>query len=275
MVVMENEIAFLDGELRLRILGYEPNYGAAIRTTSLTEGRVQSIYNNVDPAYIQNCEAVYHDGKYHLAVTSKGSSVNDTVLVYDRRYLAHLGFWSGSNCHVRCWLKYDGISGGKKLYAGSSDSPYVFEFGVEGTLTDHDGSAVETVIRTRNEDLKNSGQQKIWKWNDLRLFRVQGIINLTTIMDGSNTIDTKPFSSMTKTGWGIKQWGKVKWGTSTGELPSASSLDVTYRKEIYSPANSLGFELSKTGAQADFVLVSMRGEAMMLPTEVFDTSHYI
>lgn len=275
MVVMENEIAFLDSELRLRILGYEPNYNAAIRTTSLTEGRVQDLYNEVDPAYIKNSEAIYHNGRYYLAVTTQGSTTNNAVLPYDRRYLAHLGKWTGSNCHVGSWIIYDGIDGRKRLYAGSSDSAYVYEFEREGTLTDHDGTAVVPLIRTRQEDLKNSGQQKIWKWADLRLFRISGTIRLTTILDGVNTFDTKPLSSMVDTGWGIAQWGTVQWGVSTGTPPTASDLDATYRKEIYEVANSIQFEITKTGAQDDFILVSMRGEAMLLPPEVFDTSRYI
>lgn len=275
MVVMENDIAFLDSERKLRILGYEPNFQAAIRTTSLSEGRVQSLYSEIDPAYISNCEGVYHKGQYLLACTGQGASVNDRVLVYDRRYLAFTGKHTGTNARVGCWQVWDGKDGERRLYAGSSDSPYVFEYGVEGTLTDHDGSTVAPIIRTRNEDLGNSGQQKIWKWVDLRLFRVSGTVKLTTILDGVNTLDTKAFTSRTSTGWGIAQWGSVRWGVSTGEGADASNLDKTIRKEIFEVGNSLQFELTKTGSQDDFILVSMRGEAFLLPTEVFNSQNYI
>lgn len=275
MVVMENDIAFLDAERRLRIMGYEPNFTAQIRTTSLTEGRVQTLYDEIDPAYIQNCEAVYHNGRYILAATSMGSTVNDMVLIYDRKYLAFLGKWTGADCHVRCWVVYDGIDKKKRLFAGSSDSPYVFEFNVEGYLTNHDNTSVESIIRTRNEDMENSGQQKIWKWADLRLFRVTGNIKLKVLINGSTTIVEKPFSSSTSSGWGIKKWGVTKWGVSTGIAASASDLDKTYRKELYEPGNSMQFELSKNDSTTDFVLVMMRGQALMLPLEVFDNANTI
>jgi len=234
------------------------------------------LFDEIDPQKIMSAEAVYHKGRYMLAVTGSGSEVNDRVIVYDRRYLAFLGRWTGKNTHVRSWLVYDGIDGKKRLFAGSSDNDgVVFEVDVEGKLTDHDGSAVETTARFRNEDLKNSGQVKIWKWSDIRLFRIYGTIKLKTIMDGVTTIDERSFTSVVRTGWGIVRWNTQRWGTQTGESASASDLDQTRRKEIYESGNSLQFEVSKTNAQTDFILVSIRGEAFLLPTEVFDSTKYI
>lgn len=276
MIVMENDVALLDSERKMRIVGYEPNFNAAIRTTSLSEGRVQSLFDEIDPQQIMNSEAVYHKGRYILAVTGTGSMKNDRILVYDRRYLSFLGKWTGKNTHVRCWLVWDGKDGQKRLFAGSSDADgRVFEFDVEGELTDWDGSAVLPVARFRNEDLKNSGQQKIWKWCDMRLFRIYGTIKLKTIMDGVTTIDEKSFTSVVRTGWGIVRWNTQRWGTPTGTPASSSDLDQTRRKEIYTLGNSLQFEVSKTNAQTDFILVSLRGEAFILPTEVFDSTKYI
>lgn len=276
MVVMENDVAFVDSERKLRIAGYEPNFNAAIRTTSLSEGRQQTLFDEIDPQMLSNSEAVYHKGRYMIAVTGQGSEVNDRVLAYDRRYLAFLGKWTGKNCHVGCWLIWDGIDGKKRLYAGSSDADGgIFEFDVEGELTDWDDSAVETTIRFRNEDLKNSGQVKIWKWSDVRLYRIYGTIKFKTIMDGINTIDEKAFTSIVRSGWGIVRWNTQRWGTQTGESASASDLDQTRRKELYESGNSLQHEISKTDSQTDFVLVSLRGEAFILPTEVFDSTKYI
>lgn len=275
VVVMENDIAFLDSERKLRILGYEPNYTASIRTTSLSEGRVQSRFDEIDPAQLTNCEAVYFKGKYILAATSTGQTANDMILAYDRRYLAFLGKWTGTNAHVKSWQVWDGKDHQKRLYAGSSNSDDVFEFGMEGILTDHDASAVAVVIRTRNEDIKNSGQQKLWKWADLRIFRIQGTIKLKTIIDGENIIDEKSFSVVRNTGWGVAQFGEVQWGVPTGTTTATSTLDKTYRKEIYEIGNSLQFEITKTGADDDFILVSMRGEAFILPAEVFDSENVI
>ena len=275
MVVMENDIAFIDSERKFRILGYEPNFQAAIRTTSLSEGRTQSLFNEIDSAYLSNCEAVYHDGRYLLAATGAGSTYNNMVIPYDRRYLSFLGKWTGKNCNVRCWLVWDGKDGRRRLFAGASDEDSVFEVNVEGKLTDHDNSAVITRIKTRTEDHDNSGQQKIYKWADLRVYRIQGVLKLTTILDGANVLDTKPFTSRISTGWGIKQWGSVQWGVSTGTGASASDLDKTLRKELYELANSLGFEVAKDGAEDDFILVSMRGESFILPTEVFNSENII
>ena len=276
MIVMENDVALLDAERKLRIIGYEPNFNAAIRTTSLSEGRTQSLFDEINPQKIMNSEAVYYKGRYILAVTGAGSETNDRILVYDRRYLSFLGKWTGKNTHVRSWLVWDGKDGQKRLFAGSSDTDgVVFEFDVEGKLTDHDGSAVETTLRFRNEDLKNSGQVKIWKWCDMRLFRIYGTIKLKTIMDGISTIDERSFTSTVRTGWGIVRWNTQRWGTQTGESASASDLDQTRRKELYESGNSLQFEVSKTNAQTDFILVSLRGEAFVLPTEVFNSENYI
>lgn len=275
VVVMENDIAFLDSERKLRILGYEPNYTASIRTTSLSEGRIQSRFDEINPAQITNCEAIYFQGKYILSATSSGQTANDMIIAYDRRYLAFLGKWTGTNARVKSWQVWDGKDQQKRLFAGSSNSDDVFEFGMEGVLTDHDSSAVSVTIRTRNEDIKNSGQQKLWKWADLRIFRIQGTLKLKTIIDGENVIDEKSFSVTRNTGWGVKQWGTVQWGVPTGTSTATSTLDKTYRKEIYEIGNSLQFEITKSGADDDFILVSMRGEAFLLPAEVFDSENVI
>ncbi len=274
MVVMENDVAFIDSELKMRILGYEPNFTAGIRTTSLSEGRVVGLFNDIDPNYMQNMEGIYHNGRYYLAATTRGSTTNDMVLVYDRRYLAFLGRWSGEDCRVRCWLVYDGKDRKQRLYAGGVGG-YVYEFSTEGHLTNHDGSAVVTTIRTRNEDLRNSGQQKLWKWADLRLFQITGSLELKTILNGATTLDTSNFVNDFDSGWGKVRWGTMRWGLATGVGASANDLDKTYRHEIYELANSLQFEITKKGAQDDFILVSMRGEAFLLPTEVFDNQNSI
>lgn len=275
VVVMENDVAFIDSERKLRVLGYEPNFTASIRTTTLSEGRVQSLFDQIDPAQLMNCEAVYFKGRYLLAATSAGSTQNDMVLAYDRRYLAFLGRWTGTNAKVRCWQVWDGFDGRRRLFAGASDDDSVFEFDVEGVLTDHDDTAVVATIKTRSEDNGNSGQSKLFKWGDLRIFRIQGSLTLNTILNGATVIDTKSFTSRASTGWGRARWGTKKWGVPTGIGALASDLDKTYRKEIYEIANALGFQLDKTGAQDDFILVSMRGEALLLPTEVFDSANVI
>jgi hypothetical protein len=275
MVVMENDCAFVDSEGRFRILGYEPNFGSSIRTTSLSEGRVQSLFDDVDPNYLKNIEAVYFNGQYIMAYTPAGATVNKKVIRYDRRYLSFLGTADGADAHVRCWLVWDGKDKKQRLFAGSSDDGTVFEWGVEGILTNHDGTTVVPVIRTRNEDGGNSGQSKLFKWADLRIFRISGTLKLKTIINGATVIDEKSFSSRTSTGWGIARWGTIRWGVPTGIGASSSNIDRTYRKELYEIGNSLQFEITKEGAQDDFVLVSMRGEMLLLPTEVFDSDFVI
>lgn len=271
MVVMENDIAFVDSERKLRILGYEPNYQSSLRTTSLSEGRAQSLFDEIDPYYMDNMEAVYFNGRYLLAATSRGATKNNIVLAYDRRYLCFLGKWNGADCHVGNWLVWDGIGKQKKLFAGSSDSGQVYEFGVEGKLTNHDGSNITTLVRNRNEDLGNSGQLKVWLWNDMRLYRISGTLSVKTIIDGNTVISNKSFTSLTHTGWGIKRWGTIMWGVKTGVGASSMDQDKPYRKEINEMGNTLEFEIMKSGANDDFILLSMRGKALLLPEEVFDS----
>jgi len=275
VVVMENDVAFIDSERKLRVLGYEPNFSSAIRTSSLSEGRTQELFEDIDPDYLFQAEAAYFQGRYILAYTPTGSTKNERVIIYDRKYLSFLGTWDGADCHIKSFILYDGKDGKQRLFCGSSDTGAVFEFNVEGKLVNYDGSVIYSVIRTRNEDLGNSGQSKLWKWCDLRIFRVAGTIKLKTILNGATTFDERSFSSVIRGGFGIKRWGTFLFGAKLGESASASDLDKTFRKEIYEIANSLQYEISKNDATTDFILVSMRGEALMLPQEVFDSSNVI
>lgn len=275
VVVMENDIAFIDSERKLRVLGYEPNFSSSIRTSSLSEGRTQDLFNDISPDYLYQAEAVYFQGRYILAYTPVGSIKNERVIIYDRKYLSFLGMWDGADCHVRCWLVWDGKDKKQRLFAGSSDTGDVFEFNIEGRLVNHDNTIIHSIIRTRNEDLGNSGQSKLWKWVDLRIFRATGTIKLKTILNGATTFDERAFSSIVLGGIGLRRWGMQLWGEKIGESASASNLDKTFRKEIYEIANSLQYEISKNDAVTDFVLVLMRGEALMLPPEVFNSSDVI
>lgn len=275
VVIMENDVAFIDSERKLRVLGYEPNFASAIRTSSLSEGRAQDLFEDISADYLYQAEAVYFKGRYVLSYTPVGSTKNEKVLIYDRKYLAFLGMWDGADCHVGAWLVWDGKDKKQRLYAGSSDSGDVFEFNVEGRLTNYDNSVIYSLVRTRNEDLDNSGQSKLWKWADFRMFRVQGVVKIKTILNGATTFDERSFSSVIRGGIGVKRWGTWLWGIKTGESASASDLDKTYRKEVYEIGNSLQYEISKNDATTDFILVSMRGQALMLPAEVFDSANVI
>lgn len=275
VVVMENDIAFIDSERKLRVLGYEPNFSAAIRTSSLSEGRAQSIFDDINPDYIRNSEAAYFQGRYILAYTPIGSTKNEKVAIYDRRYLSFLGTWDGPDCHIGAFLIWDGKDNKQRLFAGSSDTGNVFEFNVEGKIANYDGSAIMTIIRTRNEDLGNPGQSKLWKWADFRMFRAYGVIKLKTILNGASTFDERSFSTVIHGGWGGALWGRLRFGRKSGESASASDLDKTFRKEIYEIANSLQYEISKNDTRTDFVLVSMRGESLLLPPEVFSSEDIV
>lgn len=273
MDVMENDIVFVDSERKLRILGYEPNFTAGIRTTSLSEGRVDALFDEINPAQMENLEGIFHNGRYFLAATPIGSTRNSFVLVYDRRYLAFLGKWTGEDCAVRAWATWDGLDGQRRLFAASSTTGLVYEFGTGKTM--YNGGAVVTTIRTRNEDLGNSGQEKIWEWVDIRLFQVSGTLNLKTIRDGAIVLSDRGFANATSTGWGIKRWGTTLWGVQTGVSASISDIDRTWRREIFETGNSLQVEITKEGALDDFTLVSIRGRARPLSEEVFDSQRLI
>ena len=275
VVVMENDVAFLDSERKLRVLGYEPNFASAIRTSSLSEGRAQSLFDDINPDYVEKAEGVYFKGRYMLAYTPIGSTSNKKVIAYDRKYLAFLGVWDGEDCNITSWLIWDGKDKKQRLYAGSSSEGNVFEFNVDGILTNYDGTIIPSIFRTRNEDLGDSGQTKLWKWADFRLFRVSGTVKIKTILNGTTTFDEKSFTSKVIGGIGIVRWGLARWGVSLGEQALASDLDKTYRKEIYEMGNSLQFEISKNDTMTDFVLVSMRGKALLLPSEVFESTNVI
>lgn len=275
MIVVENDIFFIDSDKKLRVLGYEPNYFSAIRTTSLSEGRTQSNFNEIDDDMLSQAAAVYNDGKYLVAVATTASTYNNRVIGYDRKYLSFTGINEGKGCNIRSWLVWDGYDGKSRIFAGASDDNVVFEYGVEGQLSEYDGSAIHSYVRTRSEDLGNSGQTKLWNWVDVRLYRTQGTVYFQPIIDGENYLEERSFSSQSRTGWGVVQFGTVMWGEQEGTPASASDLDKTYRREVYEMGGSVQYEIGKNDTITDFVLVSMKGKALVLPEEVFDSENYI
>lgn len=267
---VENDLIYLDSNKKLRVLGYEPNYYGTIRTATISEGRVQSYFDELDDSSLDDVEAVYFDGRYLLAGTRTGSTYNDVVIPYDRRYLAFLGKWTGWN--VRCWITWDGIGSEESLYAGSSTNGQVFRV---MTGRNDNTTAVSSRLVTRNEDLGNFSQSKFWEWADFRFYAIRGTLKIKTIVDGAMTIDERTITSQTFAGMGAAMPGAFMPGEATGTGLTYQEIDRPYRKTIEESARTLKFEVTKDGYDDDFTLVSIQGRALPEPEEVFDSSYMI
>lgn len=262
---VENDLFYIDSDKKLRVLGYEPNYYGTIRTATLSEGRAQSYLDQIDDDMLSEVEAVYFKNRYLLAAAGAGSTNNDMIIPYDRHYLAFLGKWTGWD--VRCWVIWN-----NHLYAGSSDSGQVFECCVG---RNDNSTGISSRLVTRNEDLGNFSQSKFWEWADFRFFAIRGELKIKTIVDGAVTVDERTISSQAYAGISGAMVGGFMPGEATGTGYTYQAVDRPYRKSIEESARTLKFEVSKTGYDDDFTLISVSGRALPEPEEVFDTDYLI
>ena len=94
--------------------------------------------NNIDPLYIDNAVGIYHDNRYYLAVTPKGSTENNMMLVYN---FLNDGWESVDYINQRGWNIKNFIRAG----AGGLNSLYAVNELGGIHLIDSGTSAVDTL----------------------------------------------------------------------------------------------------------------------------------
>ena len=97
--------------------------------------------NNIDPLYIDNAVGIYHDNRYYLAYTPKGSTENNTMIVYN---FLNDGWESVDSIRYAGWNVKSFIRAG----AGGLNSLYVVNELGGIHLLESGTSAVDTLALT-------------------------------------------------------------------------------------------------------------------------------
>ena len=256
VVPVDDDIFFLSRS-GLRSLGYQSGFNFDTLRTAEISVKVRPYFKNLTVMQLQNAVAAYFDNKYLIAFPGK-----DEIMVFDRERTAWVGPWTIDSTVFDVF--YDSDNEEHLLFAPEGGAN-IHE--LKSSYTDDNGTTIETILKTRNE---NFGDWSIFK-NIRNLFyhlrNVTGTvtidIKIETRKGTSNIVRTISITPTTlgTSGWGADQWGSAEWG-DTNAIPSGVDATFTIRwANLNKMGRLLNFTFKTTGAMDNYELLGIKGDA--------------
>lgn len=255
VVPVDNDVFFLSRN-GVRSLGYQQGFNFDVLRTNEVSVKIRPVFKNLTTMQKQNAVSAYFDNKYIVAFPGK-----DEIYVFDRERVCWLGPWSLDSTVFDVF--YDDNNDEHLLFAPEGNVN-VDEF--SETFTDDKGEAIDTILKTRNE---NFGDWSLFKYIRnifVQLRNVTGTVSVNIKLEnrkGTSNI-AKSFNitpSSGNSGWGADQWGAAEWG-DTNTAPAGIDASFTIR---WANLNKLGRLMSMTflttDQNANYELLGIRGDA--------------
>ena len=246
---VENDLYFLSRE-GLRVLGNEPNFFTAIRT-SVISIRLQPTFDGINPQYFAKANAHYFDNKYFLSVPLTGSASIAKTLVYDRRFQA-FSIWD--NWNANAYIQYTSSTNQVSLYWLDDDGTQVNTL-TPGTYSD-DGAAINGYIVSKAFDLGNPDILKFFADIGLVFRRIAGSVNITVYVDDGLSFGSTVIGQGSNDGMGLVPLGLQVLGMGTGDTSETEIFaDAPQRVIVQANSRTIKFKISNNTLNEGFVLL--------------------
>lgn len=263
--IVNNDLWFIakkDGRAAVYSVGNVANYFNALRTTekSLNISRGSHL-DSVNLAQIENSCAYYFRNHYVLAVAQGDSSINNRCYVFDTRFNAWVGYWTGITPNA--FFTYSNSDGEEDLYYCAETTGYVVKM---FTGTDDNGTAISWKIQTKSFMQEYFDQYKIFR-NPVLWFKdvSGGTITGYIINDGSFTSGSFNISPLVSgIGAGYDICGAFICGTSAGASTTTLNSDQPMEIIVTKVSRSIKFELDDENASADFKFLGLSYKWLLL-----------
>jgi len=232
---VDNDLYFLSRN-GVRVLGNEPNYYNVIRTNELS-ARVFTEIDTLADAYASKASAIFFDYKYFLSIPQGGTTTNNVILVYDKRYTSW-SKWTGISAN--CFTTFIDSSNVESLYCASDTTGKVAKL-----LTNYSdmGTAINSYWVSKNFDFKNFDRNKRFTDATFAFRKIAGSVKVDFIVDGETTVKTISLGSSSASGGiGTDLIGYTLLGQDGG---STTSTGFTGQSEQFRVRlnNKKGFQL--------------------------------
>lgn len=252
----ENDVFFLSRR-GVFVLGNEPQFFSAIRTNELS-ARVNPHIKLISEASLSLASAIYYDYKYYLSVPEGGTSTNNIVWTYDRRFLA----WSKtktSTMNAESFTVYVDSDSRELLLFTASDTSKVYK--VTQSYNDN-GSAIDASWTSKAFDIGEFDITKRWLYVDLQFRRLTASLDIELYSDNDTLAASTSIPAPDSTGEigtvlmgeeGLGGWPEVQTysGTTTG------SINVAYRIPIRKKSRTMKVKISNSENNQNFVLTGI------------------
>lgn len=269
---VENDVFFLSRR-GVYTLGNEPNYLNVLRTNEVS-ARIRPVFETLTASQLEQACAVYAGNKYRLAYPSTTANMNTKEIIYDRERLA----WMGPNTFTATPAIYEVYYDGdnkEQLVWGDSDDNFVTHF--SSGYSNDKGVKIQTILLTKKTAFDNPFRFKQVKnlFSNWRNVAGTPFVNIILETRDGAVGSAQSFSitaSNSGVGWGFDRWGAFKWGTTEGAGSASASNDLAKRTRINKVGRTVQVEITTTGNNDKYELLSMQIEAVELGAGIIPSS---
>lgn len=268
----ENDVFFLSRR-GVYVLGNEPQFFSAIRTNELS-ARINPRIKLISEASLNLSSAIYFDYKYWLAVPEGGTTANNLLWTYDRRFLA----WSKSaaaSLNAESFTVFTDSNSREKLLFTSASSAKVFE--VTQAYNDND-SAIDAYWTSKAFDADEFDITKRWLYCRLQFRQLSGSVTINVYTDNDELAATATIPAPTSSGeLGSMMLGEELLGGNPEDQvfsgTTGASLNVPYQVKIGKKSRTLKIKVSNSTVNQNFVLTAVVLEYEPLSPYVFPSAN--
>lgn len=212
LIPVENDLFFLGrkpgGGAALYILGNEPNYFDVLRTNEISS-RVRPTLSALSPQNFEKAFAIYFDGRFILFYSAGGGGKNTVAMVYDRERLGFT-YWNEGVNAIYPTVFYDEDGKEYLLYSDENDNRITQ---ISDLNTTDKGLPIKWSLKTKESDLNDPFLYKRYKWINIRLRNVGGVVRVKLWTDNNTTAYTSKIQGKNpQTIWGTAQWSDFGFG---------------------------------------------------------------
>lgn len=255
VVPVENDIYFLarDG---VHSLGYEAGFAFDLLRSNEISVKIRTFFDTLTIAQQSGAVATYFDKKYLIAFPGL-----DKTMVFDRERAAWLGPWTRDANVYETYYEDDNT---EHLLYGEDTTTDVNEYSM--TAVDDRGEAIQTILKTRQEDFGDWTLFKNIKDIFTQFRNITGDLSVDVQLEArsGNIVSAKSFNVTPNTGnsgWGADLWGNTMWGNSEQGGGGADVNQTIRWANLNKAARTLQLTFRTTGTNDNYELLGIRGVA--------------
>lgn len=260
---VENDIYFLSRD-GVYSLGYQLGYLSDLLRANPLYVKIRPYFDNLSTVQKQNACAAYYLKKYIIAFPGLGQALS-----YDVERQAWMGPWTKS---ANVFEVYTDSNADQHLLYGDDTVTNVQEY--SKSFPDDNGTAIQTILRTRQEDFGDWSLFKNIKNIFVQFRNISGTVTVAIRLEVRNgsTITARSFTitpSLTgNSGWGADVWATAIWGTSLVGGGGINNAQTIRWRELNMIARILQLTITTTNSIDNYELLGIRGDANLVGSGV-------
>lgn len=252
---VENDIYFLarDG---LYSLGYQLGYLSDLLRANPLYLKVRPFFDNLTTTQKQTACATYFMKKFIIAFPGLGEA-----MTYDVERSAWMGPWTRD---ANVFEVYNDTNSDQHLLYGDVNDTNVQEY--SKNFQDDNGTAIQTILRTRQEDFGDWSLFKNIKNIFIQFRNISGSVSVTIRLEqrSGSVVAAKSFTitpSSGNSGWGADVWATAIWGTSLVGGGGINTQQTIKWRELNMIARFIQLTITTSNSTDNYELLGIRGDA--------------